>query len=116
MEKSKINVFITPHYHYDYLWCDTPDGMGAKTAKIIKHALLLMRKYPDYKYAIDSVMSVEYFRLHYPEMWDELKQRVKEERIELMGGMVVAPDLLMPNGESLVRQVLYGTLYFFRLL
>ena len=105
-------MFITPHYHYDYLWCDSPDGMGAKTARIIKHALLIMRKYPDYKYVIDSVMSVKYFRLNYPDMWDELKQRIKEKRIELMGGMIIAPDTLMPNGESLVRQALYGTQYF----
>ena len=97
MKDSKTNVFITPHYHYDYEWCDTPDGMGAKTAKIIKHALLLMRKYPDYKYAIDSVMSVEYFKLHHPDMMDELKQRVKEKRVELMGGMIIAPDTMMPS-------------------
>ncbi|MHA1149401.1 MAG: glycoside hydrolase family 38 C-terminal domain-containing protein [Promethearchaeota archaeon] len=111
-KNQKINVFITPHYHYDYLWCDTADGMGAKTAKIIKHALMIMRKHPIYKFAIDSVMSVEYFKLHYPDMFNELKQRVKENRIELMGGMVIAPDTLMPNGESLVRQVLYGSNYF----
>jgi len=112
MEDTKYNVFITPHYHYDYLWCDTPDGMGAKTAKIIKHALILMRKYPTYKYVIDSVMSVKYFRLNYPNMWDELKQRVEEKKVELIGGMIIAPDTLMPNGESLVRQALYGTQYF----
>ncbi|MHA1292737.1 MAG: alpha-mannosidase [Promethearchaeota archaeon] len=109
---KKINVFVSPHFHYDYLWCDTPDGMGAKSAKIIKEALLLMRKYSDYKYVIDSVMPIEYFKLHFPEMVDELKQRVKEKRIELIGGMIIAPDTLMPNGESLVRQVLYGTEYF----
>jgi alpha-mannosidase len=111
-EDQKVNVFITPHYHYDYEWCDTPDGMGAKTAKIIKHALLIMRKYPDYKYAIDSVMSVEYFKLHHPDMMEELKKRVQEGRVELMGGMIIAPDTMMPNGESLVRQVLYGSQYF----
>lgn len=71
-----------------------------------------MRKHPEYKYAIDSVMSVEYFKLNYPEMLDELKQRVNEGRMELMGGMIVAPDVLMPSGENLVRQCLYGTMYF----
>ncbi|MHA1273822.1 MAG: glycosyl hydrolase-related protein [Promethearchaeota archaeon] len=102
---------MSPHAHIDYLWCDTADGMGAKTAKIIKHTLLLMRKYPEYKFVIDGVMSIEYFKLHYPKMLDELRQRVKENRIELIGGMIVAPDTLMPNGESLVRQVLYGINY-----
>ncbi|TFF94800.1 MAG: hypothetical protein EU544_04035 [Promethearchaeota archaeon] len=111
-EKTPINVFITPHFHYDYLWCDSPDGMGVKSAKVIKHALLLMRKYPEYKFAIDSVMAVEYFKLHYPDLWEELKKRVKERRMVLMGGMIVAPDTLMPNGESLVRQFLYGSNYF----
>nr|MDO8111115.1 glycoside hydrolase family 38 C-terminal domain-containing protein [Candidatus Sigynarchaeota archaeon] len=112
MEKTKINVFVTPHSHYDYLWCDAPDEMGGKNAKLIKEALLLMRKYPDYLYIIDSVMAVEYFKLHYPEMMDELKRRVAEKRIEIMGGMVVAPDTLLASGETLVRQFLYGTRYF----
>ncbi len=70
-----------------------------------------MRKYPDYKFVIESVMAVEYFKLHYPQLFEELKRRVNEKRIELIGGMVVAPDTLLPNGESLVRQILYGTQY-----
>ncbi|HME52530.1 MAG TPA: glycoside hydrolase family 38 C-terminal domain-containing protein [Candidatus Lokiarchaeia archaeon] len=113
MEKQqKINVFVTPHSHYDYLWCDTPDRMGAKNARLIKEALLIMRKYPEYKYIIDSAMAVEYFKLNYPELMEELKQRVREQRIELMGGMVVAADTLLAGGECLVRQFLYGTRYF----
>ncbi|MFX1277129.1 MAG: glycoside hydrolase family 38 C-terminal domain-containing protein [Promethearchaeota archaeon] len=112
MENSKINVFIAPHFHYDWCWCDTPDGMGAKGAKIIKEALKIMRKYPDYKFVIDSAMAVEYFKLHYPDMMDELKKRVNENKIELIGGMIIAPDTLLPNGESLVRQILYGSRYF----
>ncbi len=105
-------MFVTPHSHYDYLWCDTPDGMGAKNAKLIKEALLLMRTYPGYKYIIDSAMAVEYFKLHHPAMMPELVQRVKEGRIELMGGMVVAPDTLLASGETLARQFLHGMRYF----
>jgi len=105
-------IFLTPHSHYDYLWCDTPDGMGSKTAKLIKEALMIMRKNENYRYIIDSVMACEYFRLNHPEMWGELKQRVQERKIELIGGHIVAPDTLIPNGESLVRQFLYGYRYF----
>ncbi|MGV9204568.1 MAG: glycoside hydrolase family 38 C-terminal domain-containing protein [Promethearchaeia archaeon] len=110
-KENKINVFITPHFHYDYLWCDTADGMGARSAKIIKKALLLMRKHPNFKYVIDSVMPLKYFRLHFPDMWKELKKRVKEGQIELVGGMVVAPDTLLARGETLIRQILYGKKY-----
>jgi alpha-mannosidase len=37
---------------------------------------------------------------------------VKEGRWEVIGGMWVEPDLNMPDGESLVRQILVGKRYF----
>ena len=37
---------------------------------------------------------------------------MKEGRWEIVGGMWVEPDLNMPDGESLVRQILYGKRYF----
>jgi alpha-mannosidase len=37
---------------------------------------------------------------------------VKDHRWELVGGMWVEPDLNMPAGESLVRQMLVGKTYF----
>ena len=39
-------------------------------------------------------------------------ERVKEGRWEMVGGMWVEPDLNMPDGESLVRQLLVGKRYF----
>jgi alpha-mannosidase len=36
-------------------------------------------------------------------MNDEIKQRIKEGRSEIVGGMWVEPDLNMPDGESQVR-------------
>ncbi|MGO9795559.1 MAG: alpha-mannosidase, partial [Terracidiphilus sp.] len=38
----------------------------------------------------------------------EIKQRIQEGRWEIVGGMWVEPDLNMPDGESLVRQLLVG--------
>jgi alpha-mannosidase len=48
----------------------------------------------------------------YPDMFEQIKQRVKEGRWEVIGGMWVEPDLNMPDGESLVRQILVGKRYF----
>ena len=45
-------------------------------------------------------------------MFEQIKQRVKEGRWEVIGGMWVEPDLNMPDGESLVRQILVGKRYF----
>jgi alpha-mannosidase len=50
----------------------------------------------------------------YPDLFREIQQRVKEGRWEIVGGMWVEPDLNLPSGESLVRQVLTGKRYFQR--
>ncbi len=48
----------------------------------------------------------------YPDMNAEIAQRIKEGRWEMVGGMWVEPDLNMPDGESLVRQLLVGKRWF----
>ena len=48
----------------------------------------------------------------YPDLFRQIQQRVKEGRWEMVGGMWVEPDLNMPDGESLVRQLLVGKRYF----
>jgi alpha-mannosidase len=48
----------------------------------------------------------------YPEMNAEIAQRIKEGRWEIVGGMWVEPDLNMPDGESLVRQLLVGKRWY----
>jgi alpha-mannosidase len=48
----------------------------------------------------------------YPDENAQIAQRIKEGRWEVVGGMWVEPDLNMPDGESLVRQLLVGTRWF----
>ena len=45
-------------------------------------------------------------------MNEEINSRIKEGRWEIVGGMWIEPDLNMPDGESLVRQLLIGKRYF----
>jgi alpha-mannosidase len=45
-------------------------------------------------------------------MNDEIKQRIKEGRWEIVGGMWVEPDLNMPDGESTVRSLLVGKRWY----
>ncbi len=48
----------------------------------------------------------------YPDLNDEIKKRIQEGRWEIVGGMWVEPDLNMPDGESLVRQLLVGKRWY----
>jgi alpha-mannosidase len=48
----------------------------------------------------------------YPEIYAQIKAVVAAGRWETIGGMWVEPDCNVPNGESLVRQILLGKLFF----
>jgi len=71
-----------------------------------------MREYPDFKFTMSSARAYEWMEEKYPDLFSEIEKRVKEGRWEVIGGMWVEPDLNMPDGESLVRQILVGKNYF----
>jgi alpha-mannosidase len=71
-----------------------------------------MREYPDFKFTMSSARTYEWMQEKYPDLFQQIEQRVKEGRWEIIGGMRVEPDLNMPDGESLVRQILVGKRYF----
>src|SRR5277367_6295092 len=54
----------------------------------------------------------EWMAEKYPSMNAEIKKRIQEGRWEIVGGMWVEPDLNMPSGESLVRQLLVGKRWY----
>ena len=87
-----------------------------ETVEVVRNtfgtALQLMHEYPDFKFTASAAQAYEWIEEKYPAMFQEIQQRVKEGRWEVIGGMWVEPDLNMPDGESLVRQILYGKRYF----
>jgi len=71
-----------------------------------------MYEYPKYTYTQSAAAYNEWMAEKYPEMNDEIKKRIQEGRWEVVGGMWVEPDLNMPDGESLVRQLLVGKRWY----
>ena len=71
-----------------------------------------MNEYPDYTYTQSAAQYNAWIADKYPQMNEEIKQRIKEGRWEIVGGMWVEPDLNMPDGESQVRSLLVGKRWF----
>ncbi len=105
-----IRAVGNAHIDMAWLWPWT------ETVEVVRNTfrsvLDLMREYPDYKFTMSSARTYEWMEDKYPDLFHEIQQRVKEGRWEIVGGMWVEPDLNMPAGESLVRQILVGKQYF----
>jgi alpha-mannosidase len=105
---ATANVDLVGNAHIDAAWL----WPKSETIDVVKRtfgtALQLMREYPDYTYAQSAAQYTAWMAEKYPEMNAEIRQRVKEGRWEIVGGMWVEPDLNLPDGESIVRQLLVG--------
>ena len=110
MKQFSVSAVGNSHIDMAWLWPWT------ETVEVVRNtfgtALELMREYPDFKFTASAAQAYEWIEEKYPAMFREIQQRVKEGRWEVIGGMWVEPDLNMPDGESLVRQILYGKRYF----
>ena len=103
---------LTGNSHIDAAWL----WPWTETVDVVKRtfgtALQLMYEYPQYTYTQSAAAYNEWMAQKYPYMNAEIAQRIKEGRWEIVGGMWVEPDLNMPDGESLVRQLLVGKRWF----
>ena len=108
----QFTVRAVGNSHVDMAWL----WPWTETVEVVRNTfqsvLDLMREYPDFKFTMSSARTYEWMQEKYPDMFEQIKQRVKEGRWEVIGGMWVEPDLNMPDGESLVRQILVGKRYF----
>jgi alpha-mannosidase len=109
---KQFSVRAVANSHIDMAWL----WPWTETVEVVRNTfgtvLQLMRQYPDFVYAQSAAQDYVWMEEKYPELFREIQQRVKEGRWEIVGGMWVEPDLNMPSGESLVRQLLVGTRYF----
>jgi alpha-mannosidase len=109
---QQATFHLTGNSHIDAAWL----WPWTETVDVVKRtfgtALQLMYEYPEYTYTQSAAAYNEWIADKYPEMNAEIAQRIKEGRWEIVGGMWVEPDLNMPDGESLVRQLLVGKRWF----
>ena len=110
LKQFTIRIIGNSHIDMAWLWPWT------ETVEVVRNtfrsALDLMREYPEFKFTMSSARTYEWMEEKYPDLFHEIERRVKEGRWEIVGGMWVEPDLNMPAGESLTRQILVGKRYF----
>lgn len=100
------------HTHIDVAWWWTVAQTREKVCRSFATVLKLMEEYPDYKFMSSQPQLYVFLKERYPELYDQIRQRVREGRWEPEGGMWLEADCNLTSGESLVRQFLYGKRFF----
>jgi alpha-mannosidase len=109
---QQATLHLTGNSHIDAAWL----WPWTETVDVVKRtfgtALQLMYEYRGYTYTQSAAAYNEWMAQKYPDMNAEIARRIQEGQWEIVGGMWVEPDLNMPDGESLVRQLLVGKRWF----
>lgn len=109
--KKKIYTVATAHLDTIWNW-----DFETTVSKFIKNTLVdnfkLFEKYPNYKFSFEGSYRYELMQEYYPEMFEKLKEYVKEGRWNVCGSAFENGDVNIPSPEALFRNILYGNSYF----
>ena len=106
--KGNGDVALIAHSHLDIAYYWRRIHAVQKNLRTVLIQLRLMDKYPDFKYTHTQPYVYETLEKYYPEVFEELKEKVANGQFEPVGAMYVEPDCNVPSAESLIRQCFYG--------
>lgn len=108
---AKRVLHIIGYSHIDAAWL-WPWRDGSNLAfTTMRSALDRMRETHGFCYTHSSSAHYRWVQRADPRMFDEIRQRVREGRWEVVGAWPVEPDCNIPATESFVRHSLYGKRY-----
>lgn len=100
------------HAHIDVAWLWPLRETIRKCVRTFSTAVKYMDEYPEYIFAQSQPHLYEFTRDHYPALYERIKEKVRTGQWQPVGCMWVEADCNVPSGESLVRQILFGTRFF----
>ena len=109
---SELKVAAVGHAHIDTGWLWPVRETIRKCARTFTTQLDLIERYPDYVFGASMPQHYQFMKDFYPSIFKRIKAAVKKGQWELQGGMWVEADCNLISGESMVRQLLYGKIFF----
>ncbi len=100
------------HTHIDVAWLWTLSVTEDKAVRSFSTVLALMDEFPEYIFMSSQPQLYKYVQKNAPEIFERIRDRVREGRWEPEGAMFVEADCNIISGESMVRQILAGSRYF----
>lgn len=106
------NLHLIGNAHIDAAWLWKWQESFSEVLATFRSALDRLNEFPDLKFTAGSAVYYKWVEQVDPEMFAEIKERVKEGRWSIVGGWFLQPDCNIPDGESYARHSLIAQRYF----
>ena len=107
-----VNITAAGHAHLDVAWLWMLGQTRRKAGRTFYNVIRLMEQFPEFRFSQSQPQLYDFVRQDYPELFEVIKQRVREGRWEPLGGTWVEADCNITGAESLARQFLLGRTFF----
>ncbi len=103
-------IYLVPHSHYDVAWAFTKEEYLQINEAILEEALKLMEN-SGFKFCIEQTFLLKELEKKNPALFKRLEKMIKTSQLEIVDGQYLMPDAMLPTGEVLVREILFGKRY-----
>lgn len=111
-DSTNGQILMVGQSHIDLAWLWPVKEAIRKCSRTFSTMSTLLEENPNFTYAQSQPQAYAFVKEHYPDIYERVKKHIADGRWEVVGGMWVEPDLNMPSGEALVRQLLYGMNFY----
>ena len=97
--------------HLDPVWLWPWTEGRAEALATSRSAVDRLREYPSFHFVRGEAQIYQWVEEESPELWAEIRELIRAGRWHVVNGMIVQPDMNLPQGESFVRQALLAKRY-----
>ncbi|MCS7222077.1 MAG: glycoside hydrolase family 38 C-terminal domain-containing protein [Anaerolineae bacterium] len=107
----KPTVHMIGQAHLDPVWLWRWTEGRAEALATSQSAVDRLHEYPDFHFTRGEAQVYEWIEQENPELFRQIVELIRQGRWHVVSGMIVQPDMNLPQGESFVRQTLLGKAY-----
>ncbi|MDB9312383.1 alpha-mannosidase [Spirulina sp. CS-785/01] len=105
------HFYLLGHAHLDMAWLWEVSETYEVAQRTFQSVLNLKKEFPELTFCHTSPALYQWLENHKPDLFKNIQVAVKAGYWETLGGMWIEPEVNLPSGESLARQLLYGQRY-----
>ncbi|MFB2980089.1 alpha-mannosidase [Microseira sp. BLCC-F43] len=110
-DRIQSKIYLLGHAHLDMAWLWPVAETWKAAQRTFESVLNLQAYFPDLIFCHSTPALYAWLEEHRPDLFAAIQNKVKSGEWEIVGGMWIEPDLNLIDGESIVRQILYGQRY-----
>jgi alpha-mannosidase len=106
----KRKIYVVPHTHYDVVWAFNKEDYFFINSSILKKAAQMIKD-GEFRFLIEQTYPLEMIEHLDPDLFADLEEAIRSGKIEIVDGQYIMADPMIPGGEVLIREILFGKRY-----